>query len=133
MTRHRAGEVELQFPILTAALGFVKAGKLRALAVGSPKLSPLLPEVPTFVESGYQEFVYASWVCLFGPAGLPKDVLQILNHEAVKALNNRELQSRIISSGAEPMSSTPEELRAFIKAEIDKWAPIVKRAGATAD
>ena len=128
-----AGEVDLQFPILTAALALVKAGKLRALAVGSPKRSPLLPEVPTFVESGYPEFVYTSWVCLFGPAGLPKDVLQILNREAVKALNNPELQSRIISSGAEPISSTPEDLRAFIKAEIDKWAPIVKRAGATAD
>ena len=128
-----AGEVDLQFPILTAALSFVKAGRLRALAVGSPRRSPLLPEVPTFVESGYPEFVYPSWVCLFGPAGLPKDVLQILNREAVKALNNPDLQQRIISSGAEPVSSTPEELRAFLKAEIDKWAPIVKRAGAIAD
>jgi tripartite-type tricarboxylate transporter receptor subunit TctC len=128
-----AGRVDLQFSLVTVSLRHIRAGNLRPLAVGSAKRSPLLPDVPTFAEAGFPDFVYSSWVCIFAPGGTPKSIIDTLNREVVKAVNSPTVSSNIIAAGAEPTTSSPEELRDFVKSEIAKWGAVVKRAGVKAD
>ena len=127
-----AGEVDLQFALVTATLPQIKAGKLRALAVATPKRSALLPEIPTLTESGFQ-IIHQTWVALMAPAGVPRDVVLLLNKEVAKALNQPDLRGRMSAGGTEPVTSSPEELAAIVKAEIAKWVPIVKLSGAVVD
>ncbi len=127
-----AGEVDLQFALITATLPQIKAGKLRPLAVATATRSAQLPELPTLTEAGYP-IVHQTWVALMAPAGIPKEAVDLLNRETVKALAQPELRARMTAGGTEPLSSTPEELAATIRAEIAKWGPIVKLSGASVD
>ncbi len=124
-----AGQVQMFFSTIPAALPQVKAGKLRALAVTSSKRVPELPDMPTTSESGLPGFEVVGWFGLFAPAGTPKPVITRLNGEIVKILNIPETRERLSSHGLIPGGGTPEELGAFLKAETAKWGKVIKEAG----
>jgi tripartite-type tricarboxylate transporter receptor subunit TctC len=92
-----------------------------------------LPEVPTFVESGYKDFVVSVWWGVMGPAAMPKDIVSQLNREIVASLATPEMKERLQSMSAQPIGGTPEQFAAFFAAETKRWAPIVKASGARAD
>jgi len=109
-----------------AALAQIRAGKLRALAYTGAKRSPLLPEVPTFAESGYKELVGANAWTIWMPAGVPPAVLSVFHKALVKAMSNPELRAKFVELGAEPTHTTSEELSKFVAAESARYAKIVK-------
>ena len=111
----------------------VKAGKLRALAVGSPKRSANFPEIPTFAEAGLAGFEATAWQGLVGPAGLPPEVVKRLNEAFNKAMAMPEVRERLLGGGLDPVGGTPEEFGRFIRSEIVKWSKIAKDIGAKAE
>jgi tripartite-type tricarboxylate transporter receptor subunit TctC len=127
------GQVQMMFDNLPVSLPHAKAGKLRALAVTSLTRSAALPDVPTMDEEGLTGFNATSWFGLLAPAGTPKEVVAKLNAASVKALASPEMRERLAGQGADPVGNTPEQFSAFIKAEIEKWAKIVKASGARID
>ncbi|KWR91455.1 Bug family tripartite tricarboxylate transporter substrate binding protein [Cupriavidus sp. IDO] len=126
-----AGLVPFLFDQLTAGDAMIKAGKLRPLAVTSPKRSALLPNVPTMAEAGVSGFEMVSWQALYAPRGTPKDVVQRLNAEVVRALRQPAVQQRLTQQlGMEVVGSSPAELSALMDKEIPRWAALVKKSGA---
>jgi tripartite-type tricarboxylate transporter receptor subunit TctC len=124
-----AGQVEILFGSLPAVLPHAKSGKVRALAVGTPKRSPSLPEVPTVSESGYPGFDASLWLAIMAPAGTPAPVIERLNREVIAAVSSKDTAELLDKNGAEPLSSTPAELAAMIKDGVVKYAKVVKDAG----
>ena len=122
------GRLPLMFTTMPTGVPAIKQGKLRALAVTSRKREMLLADVPTMIESGYPGFEVQSWRALYVPAGTPKAVIARLNRDLVKVLEMPEVKERIVAAGFHPMSSTPEELDAFGKAELTKWAKVARTA-----
>ena len=127
------GQVSLMFPNLPSALPHVKAGKLKALAVTGIRRSPAAPAIPTMAEGGVPGYTADTWNGVLVPAATPRGVVEKLNSEAVKLLNLPDLKERLLTLGAETTGSTPEEFSAYIKAEITKWAQVIKNAGIRAD
>ena len=125
------GQVQSMFGDFLVVLPQVKGGKIKALAVTSAKRHPLLPEVPTVAESGYPGFEALSWQGLFAPAGTPADIVAKLNAETVKVLASEDFRDSFAKQGFLVAGSTPAEFRAFIEAEIPKWARIIKAGGVT--
>lgn len=123
------GRLPLMFTTMPTGVPGIKQGRLRALAVTSVSREPLLPDVPTMIESGYPGFEVQSWRALYAPAGTPRPIIGRLNTELVKVLGISEVKERIAAAGFSSMSSTPEELDAFGKAELAKWAKVAKAAG----
>jgi tripartite-type tricarboxylate transporter receptor subunit TctC len=126
-----AGNVDLMVSSLPSAMGQIKSGKLRALAVTSAKRSSSLPEVATVAELGYKDFDVSTWYGLFAPAGTPKEIITTLNAEVNKLLATPEMKAAIIAQGAEPQSMTPEQFGTLLKTDYLKWRDIVKASGAT--
>jgi len=126
-----AGNVDLMVSSLPSAMGQIKSGKLRALAVTSARRSSSLPEVPTVAELGYKDFDVSTWYGLFAPAGTPKEIVTTLNAEVNKLLSTPEMKAAIVAQGAEPQSMTPEQFGALLKTDYLKWRDIVKASGAT--
>jgi tripartite-type tricarboxylate transporter receptor subunit TctC len=126
-----AGNVDLMVSSLPSAMGQIKSGKLRALAVTSAKRSSSLPEVPTVAELGYKDFDVSTWYGLFAPAGTPKEIVTTLNAEVNKLLATPEMKAAIIAQGAEPQGMTPEQFGTLLKTDYLKWRDIVKASGAT--
>jgi tripartite-type tricarboxylate transporter receptor subunit TctC len=124
-----AGQVEILFGSLPAVLPHAKSGRVRALAVGTPKRSPSLPEVPTVAESGYAGFDASLWLALMAPAGTPAPIIERLNKEVIAAVSSKETSETLDKNGAEPLTSTPAELAAIIKDGVAKYAKVVKDAG----
>ena len=124
-----AGHLQLVFADLPVLLQQVKGGKLRALAVGTPKRSANLPDVPTMAEAGFPQIEAYNWYALFAPAGTPKPIIARLNAEVGKVMSNPDVKSFTQGQGAEAVSSTPEELAAMHRREYDKWGAVVKAAG----
>jgi tripartite-type tricarboxylate transporter receptor subunit TctC len=124
-----AGQVEVLFGSLPALLPHAKSGRVRALAVGTPKRSPSLPEVPTVAESGYAGFDASLWLAFMAPAGTPAPIIERLQKEIVAAVNAKETSEALDKAGAEPLTSTPAELAAMIKDGVGKYARVVKAAG----
>ena len=121
--------MDVAFMSLETVLPYIKAGKLRALAITSRVRSPVVPEVPTMVEAGVQDFVgLPGWYGLFAPAGTPRDIVELIQREAVKALNMPDVRDRILAMGQELVGSTSEEFDAKYKADLAKFARIVKEA-----
>jgi tripartite-type tricarboxylate transporter receptor subunit TctC len=127
------GHVPMLFDNIPSVQPQVTSGKMKAIAVTSAKRSPAMPNVPTFAEAGFTDFEANSWWAILAPAGTPKEIIARLNAEVVKAVNNPGIRERFLGLGAEPAPSTPEECAAHIKAEVGKWAVIVKVSGARVD
>lgn len=128
MTALLAGEVNMMFNGLSAALPQVKAGRLRALAVGGDKRSPLLPELPTVAESGLQ-FNTSGWYGLLAPAGLPRPLVAKLRSDTLRALAMPETRERMTALAVDVIGSTPEEFADLLKKEYAQWGRVVKAAG----
>ncbi len=124
-----SGEVSLYFGNVPTLINPVRAGKLRPLAVTGSKRSGAAPEIPTVAESGVPGYEVTSWYGLSAPAKTPRAIIDRINTESVRALNNADLKERLQGLGAEPAGTTPEQYAAFIHAEIDKWANVIKAAG----
>jgi tripartite-type tricarboxylate transporter receptor subunit TctC len=129
-----AGNVPFLFDQLTAGLPLTKAGKLKMLAVTSQKRSPLAPDVPTMAEAGLSGFDLVSWQAVYAPKGTPKDIVNKLNAEIVKALKMPEIKSKLETQfGMDVVGSTPEELAALMKKDIPRLGALAKKTGATAE
>jgi len=126
-------EVDLMFDSLSSSLPQIQAGKFRALAVTSLKRSKVLPDIPTIHETVLPNFDVSVWYAILAAAGTPAPIVQRLNAEIVKAMQAPEAKSRIEAAGYDIVGSTPAELDAHIRAEIARWARVVKESGATAD
>ena len=124
-----AGQVEILFGSLPALLPHARSGRVRPIAVGTPKRSPSLPEVPTVAESGYPGFDASLWLAFMAPAGTPPALIDRLQKEIVTAVNAKETSEALDKAGAEPLTSTPAELAAMIKDGVAKYAKVVKAAG----
>ena len=132
-----SGQVDLNFDNLASAAANIKSGKLRALAVTSAARATAMPELPTIAEAGRDlglaGFDIGTWFGLFGPAGLPADMLARLHKAFVVALDAPETRARMAVLMAEPSPTTPEQFAAFVKAELAKYGPVVKASGAKVD
>ena len=124
-----SGEVSLYFGNVPTLIRQVRAGKLRGIAVTGPARSPAAPEFPTVQESGVPGYVVTTWYGLSAPARTPRPVIDRLNSAVVKAVNAPEVRERLTGLGASGVGNTPEQYAAFIHAEIDKWAKVIKAAG----
>ena len=127
------GRVEIFFVGFPPGLPFAKEGKAKALAVTSTKRAPLLPNVPTMEEAGVVPFEAISWSGILVPAGTPKDIVAKLNGEFNRILKLPDVRDRLTELGFNATPSTSEEFDAFLKAEITKWAKVVKDSGARVD
>ena len=123
------GHVPIAFSVLPPALGNIQGGKLRAIAVTSKKRFSLLPDVPTFDESGLLGFEAVLHYGLLAPAGTPKEIVDKLNGELRKLVDNPDVQTQIHNEGGDPLTSTPAEYAADIDMEETKWSGLVKKLG----
>ena len=123
-----AGHVPLIFDTMLVVGSHVKGGKLRPLAVTSSKRLDSLPEVPTAAEAGVPGFEVGTWQAVFAPAGTPKPIVERLNKEIAQILKMPDIVAKLADLGLEPVGGSPEELGQFQKAEIEKWAKVVKEA-----
>lgn len=128
-----AGTVDMMIELGPQALPFIKAGKLRVLGVSTATRSAAMPDVPTIAESGVPGFDAYTWFALYAPAGTPKEIIDRLHAEAVKAFSNPDVATRLAGFGAEVALTTPAELAEFQAAELKKWTAVVKRANITAN
>lgn len=123
-----AGHVPFYFGNMSAALPQARGGKVRALAVTSPQRSPAAPEVPTMAESGVTGCEIFEWNALLAPAATPPEIVKRLHAEVVKVMAMDDIRAKFADLGAQPVGSNPEELAAFLKVEMAKWAEVVKTA-----
>jgi tripartite-type tricarboxylate transporter receptor subunit TctC len=128
-----AGRIDMTFDSYTVYEEHIKAGKVRALGVTSKARMGTLPQVPTIAESGLAGYDVSNWLGLFAPAGTPQDVIATLHAALGKVMASPELRAQLSSLGIEPAFGSPEDFAALIRAELPKWAAIVKKSGATAD
>ena len=133
MTDLLGGQVQLMFSDGPTALPQMKGGKVRALAVGSPKRSALAPDVPTMAEAGLAGYDAYSWSGIVVPAATPKEIVAKLNADIVKALNDPDVKKRLLENGAEAMPGTPDQFAKTLRSEIVKWGKVVKAANIKAD
>ena len=126
-------QVHFMFATIPSVIEFVRAGRLRALAVTSKTRSAAVPDIPTVAELGYPEFEASSWFGLVGPPELPRDIVAKLQGEVVRALAIPELRAKLVQQGADPVGGTPEEFAGYLRAETAKWAKVVKASGAKAE
>jgi tripartite-type tricarboxylate transporter receptor subunit TctC len=123
-----AGQIPLMFANLSAVMGQIKGGTLRALAVTSAQRSPSVPDVPTVAEAALPDFAAETWFGVVAPAGTPHDILLKLNAAARQALATPDIRQRFADLGMTTGTSNPEELDAYIKAEIAKWSKVIADA-----
>lgn len=123
-----AGRVSAMFDLLLTATKHVQAGSLRPLAVTSRLRSPLMPEVPTFMETGLADYEVTAWFGIFAPAGTPRAVIERLASEFGKALRSPEVARRLEGLGAEPLAGSPDQFAQFVSAEFEKWGRVIRTA-----
>ncbi len=127
------GQIHIVIADQANLMPHVKAGKLRALAVGTLERSASYPDIPTIAESGFPGFEARAWQGIAGPANLPADIVTQLNAAFAKAMAFPEVHQRLLDGGLDPITGTPEDFAAFIRSEIDKWAKVAKDVGARVD
>src|SRR5688572_7132 len=123
------GQVQALFGSMPAVLAQAKAGRLRPIAVGTPKRSPALPDVPTVAENGFPGFDASLWLGFFAPKGTPAPILKRLHTELVAIAQSPEMKEQFERNGAEPITNTPAEFGQLVKTEIDKYVKVIKVAG----
>jgi len=128
-----AGQVDMSFPTLSAALPHVKAGTLRALAVTDTTRSKLLPDVPTMQQAGVKDFQFTQWLALLAPASTPREVVQRVNGALRSALSSKEMTEKFNQQGFDAYLTTPEEAGKFIAAEVQRFAKVIKSRKITAE
>jgi tripartite-type tricarboxylate transporter receptor subunit TctC len=127
------GQIDLLFDNMSSIAQHVRGGRIRGLAVTTPKRSPAFPELPTIAEAGVPGFEMMPWAGVAGPRGIPKDVVAILNGAMNKVLATDTVRERFQSMGSEAVGGTPEQFAAFVAKETTKWAEVVKRVGVRVD
>ena len=128
-----AGRVHVMLDTAASAMPHVRAGKLRALALSAPKRSAEYPDLPTFAEAGLPAYDTNAWYSMHAPAGTPPEVVRRLNGELVAILKDPDILARFKQLSTDPVGNTPEEFASFLKAELDKYARIIKAAGIKLD
>jgi len=128
-----AGQVSGMFVDLPVISPHVKAGKVRALAMASPQRSVYFPDVPTTKEAGYSNVELQNYYALFLPARTPPDIVGKLHDAAVKTVNTPGVREKLVGSGADPLTMTPEEFTRFLRTDIEMWGKVVKAAGVRVD
>jgi tripartite-type tricarboxylate transporter receptor subunit TctC len=118
---------------LPPAMGHIKAGRVRALAVTTAQRSDLVPELPTVAESGLPGFETVAWFGLFAPAGTPREVVQRVRDEVAKIVQQPEIVERIRALGGVPVGNSPEAFAAIVRSDIAKWKQVAKAANISAD
>ena len=127
------GQVDMSFPVVSAAQQHVAGGKLRALGVTGAKRSSLLPGVPTIAEAGLPNYLFETWFMVVAPAGTPQPVLDKLNSALNQAMNTPALRERMSKEGFEPIPGTPAQASARLEKELPQWAKLIKDRGITAE
>jgi tripartite-type tricarboxylate transporter receptor subunit TctC len=128
-----AGQIEASFQNFGTVVPYIKAGKMKALAVTSKERMQQLPNVPTVIESGLAGFEVTSWQAVAAPKGTPKEIVAKLQADITKGFRAADLTQRFTEQGFEIVVNTPEQASAYFKQEIDRWAKVVKASGATVD
>jgi tripartite-type tricarboxylate transporter receptor subunit TctC len=128
-----AGETQLMFDNLPPQMPHIKSGKVRALAVTSAQRSKALPDVPTLDEVGLKGYEVTAWFGVAAPAGTPREVVLRLNEALNRSTNDAQVREALESRGATVIQGTPEDCLAFVKNELEKWGPVVKRANVVPD
>ena len=127
-----AGNVTFMFANILSVMPQAKSGRLRALAITSAKRSALAPELPTVSET-YKGFESGTWYGLVAPSNVPRDVITRLNDAVTRVMQQPDIREKFMAQGAEPLSATPQEAQAYMRAEVAKWGKVVKASGARAD
>ena len=125
-----AGSVQFAFSPVLVSAGQIRAGRVLALAVSTAARSPMFPDVPTVAEAGVSGFDYDQWYGLVASAKTPRPLINLINKEVVRIVNAPDMKERMLSQGATPKPTTPEEFDAFIRSEVKKLAPVIIAAGA---
>ena len=128
-----AGNIEASFQNFGTVVPYIKAGKMKALAVTSATRMPQFPNLPTMIESGLPGFDVTSWQAVAAPRGTPKEIVAKLQADIAKGFHAADITQRFTDQGFEIVVNTPEQASAFFKAEIERWAKVVKASGATVD
>jgi tripartite-type tricarboxylate transporter receptor subunit TctC len=128
-----SGQIQLMFLPVHVALPLVKSGKLNMLASGGAQRSPVTPDAPSLAESGVKDIDVDIWYALLGPAGLPGEVVQVLNRELVEILRDPETRAGLLKQGLSPTAGTPAELAKLIEADLERWGRVVREARISAD
>ena len=128
-----SGVLNLTFTDIAGGMPYIKAGKMRPLAIASAKRSSQLPAVPAMIEAGVPGFVATTWFAVFATGGTPQPIVNRLNSEIVKSLQQPEMREKLTGLGCEVVGNKPEELAAFLRAETTKWAKVIKESGAKVD
>ena len=127
------GHVDLMFDVLPSSMPHVNGGKLKALGITADTRSPLLPKVPTIAESGLPGYLAITWNGILAPAATPKEIVQRLNAAIGQVVRSADIRERLAAIATEPVTNSPEQFQAFIRAETSKWADVVKRTGISLD
>lgn len=127
------GEAALMFSTIETVMPTIRSGRLKALAVSTRERSPMLPNVPTVIESGFRDYEVIGWFGLFAPAGTPPAIVDQLRSEVAKALAVPEIRERMVNEGAKPVGDTPAEFGRFVRDEIARWTKIIQQAGIKLD
>jgi tripartite-type tricarboxylate transporter receptor subunit TctC len=120
------GQVHAMFADLPVLMPQIKGGTLRPIGVGSKRRSPVLPEVPTLDEQGIKDVYADNWYALFAPAKTPAPVIAKLNAALTAALNDPEINRKLVEAGADPAPGTPQQLADFLKSELERWGKVIK-------
>jgi tripartite-type tricarboxylate transporter receptor subunit TctC len=123
------GRIQVGFPTVISSVPHLQAGRLRALAVTTPKRVAAMPDLPTFAEAGVKGVVVVNWYGLVAPARTPKSVIDRIAKETATAMHSPDMAKRLAAEGSEPVGSSPAEFTAHIRSEIDQWTRVVKQAG----
>jgi tripartite-type tricarboxylate transporter receptor subunit TctC len=124
-----AGHLPYMWSVISIVTPYAKAGRLKPLAVAAESRAPALPDVPTAAEGGMADFAVSGWYGLVAPAKTPKSVVDRVNAEAIKALQNEQVRQRLANSGSQPIGEGPEKFDAHIRAEITRWNKVLTAAG----
>jgi tripartite-type tricarboxylate transporter receptor subunit TctC len=128
-----AGQIQMMFTFTIVVASFIKAGRLRPLTITLDKRIPALPDVPSVRELGLKELEMSAWGAFFAPPGTPKEVVDRFSAELRKVMNSQEVVDLYHNLGADPVTSTPDQLAAFVRSERERWARVVERAGIRID